>query len=207
MQAYTKKILNKQKDKQVLRIDNWIMTKYERTQLIDGICSFEGFVQLEKIHCNSNDITELIDIPDTVTFINCKSNKIKQLDHLPDSLIKLICDSNQLAKLDNLPNGLKFLSCDDNKIICLDNLPTGLQYLSCGSNPIVNLNCLPETLEELYLCDMSKLNSLDDLPNSINELICDTSLENVSMLNFPKQLIKLNEQFGWKKINKINELT
>ena len=175
--------MNKYKNESVFKINGSYSLSYH-CHFIQGTCSFSEYTCLEKIICDENEITALVDIPVTVTYINCKSNLITELDNLPENLTKLICDSNRILSLNNLPNGLKFLSCDCNLINQLDNLPQGLVYLSCCSNPIVYLNCLPETLEVLYLYDMNKLVELNDLPNSINELLCDVNIETVSMKNF-----------------------
>ena len=40
----------------------------------------------------------------------CNKNKITNLDNLPNSLTELYCDYNQITNLDNLPNSLTELN-------------------------------------------------------------------------------------------------
>lgn len=173
---------------------------YDRTHIY-GVIDLEEFGLLQKINCENNKITKILNICSTVKYLNCKQNLISKLEYLPDDLETLLCDENQISELDNLPTGLKFLSCDSNKIIRLDDLPFGLVYLSCGSNPIVNLDFLPVGLIKLFLNGRTGyLKSLNDLLNSIEYLICTETLEKISKKNFPKGLILENPTLGiWKK--------
>lgn len=172
-------------------------------QIINGIIDLTEFNRLISINCENNKITNIINISDKVQYINCKNNVIIKFKYLPENLKTLICDNNKIIELNNLPTGLKILSCESNILIKLDNLPLDLEYLSCGCNPIENLDYLPSGLLKLYLCGkMEKLNCLDDLPTTTEEMICTESLEKVSMQNFPKDLVLFNLQLGiWKKCN------
>lgn len=169
---------------------------------IYGDVDLDEYSFLLKINCENNKITNIINICSTVKYLNCKNNLIKEFEYLPDDLETLICDDNKFSNLDNLPCGLKFLSCDNNQIVRLENLPLGLEYLSCGTNPIINLDFLPTGLTKLFLNgEMKKLKSLNDLPISIECLICTESIEKISKNNFPKGLMLENSQLGiWKKI-------
>lgn len=169
---------------------------------IHGVVDLYKYNLLLKINCENNKITHIINICQIVKYINCKNNLISEFEYLPDDLETLLCDDNKLSNLDDLPSGLKFLSCDNNKIVRLENLPLGLEYLSCGTNPIVNLDFLPAGLTKLFLNGtMENLKSLNDLPLSIEYLICTESLEKISKNNFPKGLILDNSLLGiWKKI-------
>ncbi len=189
-------------DCEYLTINRYEISHYDIDKGIVGIVDLIEFTQLKKINCENNQIISLINIFDSVEYINCKSNQIYCFNNLPDNLKTLLCDSNQITSLNNLPPGLKFLSCDSNNLNNLDNLPFGLEYLSCGYNPITNLDFLPSGLTKLYLGGlMSKLKSINDLPNSIEEMICTDSLETISKQNFPKGLILSNPQLGiWKKL-------
>jgi hypothetical protein len=202
MDRHTKKYLRKRNKKTTnyLTINN-VLT-FVNKKCIHGIVDLEEYKLLQKINCENNKITRIINICPTVIYLNCKKNFITEFEYLPDDLETLICDDNNLSNLDNLPCGLKFLSCENNKIVRLENLPLGLEYLSCGTNPIVNLDYLPIGLTKLFLNGMMKnLKSLNDLPVSIEYLICSESIEKISKNNFPKGLILENSQLGiWKKI-------
>jgi hypothetical protein len=169
---------------------------------IYGVIDLEEYGFLLKINCEYNKITKIINICSIVKYLNCRNNLISEFEYLPDDLETLICDDNKISNLDNLPSGLKFLSCDNNQIVRLENLPFGLEYLSCGTNPIVNLDFLPSGLTKLFLNGfMNKLISLNDLPISIEQMICTESIEKISKNNFPKGLVLENDKIGiWKKI-------
>jgi hypothetical protein len=169
---------------------------------IYGVIDLKEYGFLLKINCENNKITQIINICSTVKYLNCRNNLISEFEYLPDDLETFICDDNKISNFDNLPSGLKFLSCDNNKIVRLENLPLGLEYLSCGSNPIVNLDFLPAGLTKLFLIGLMKnLISLNDLPISIEQMICTESIEKISKNNFPKGLVLENEKTGiWKKI-------
>ena len=168
---------------------------------IIGIIDLIEFDKLTKINCENNKISKIINICPTVQYINCKNNNISELNYLPDELVTLICDYNKIKSLDNLPIGIKFLSCDSNNLVGFENLPFGLEHLSCADNPIISLDFLPEGLTKLYLIEkMTELKSINNLPNSIEEMICTESLERMSKKNFPKDLILFNQSLGiWKK--------
>ena len=69
--------------------------------------------------------------------LHCDSNNITRLDNLPQGLKKLCCQYNQITHLDNLPQKLKELYCYNNKITHLDYLPLSkLKVLVCVNNPL-----------------------------------------------------------------------
>lgn len=169
---------------------------------IIGVIDLKEYNLLDKINCSYNKITQIVNICSTVKYLNCKNNLISKFEYLPDGLKTLICDDNKIFNLDNLPSGLEFLSCENNKIVRLDNLPFGLNYLACGFNPITNLDCLPSGITKLFADGIPELKSLDDLPNSIEYMLCPTHIENKSKKNFPKKLVLKNASIGiWIKIN------
>ena len=201
MNKSTKKSLSIRNNKSTiyLTINNEL---YSRLKVIYGIVDLEDFKFLQKINCENNKITQIINMCQSIKYLNCKDNLITKFEYLPDDLETLLCDDNKLINLDNLPSGLKFLSCDNNKIVRLENLPLGVEYLSCGSNPIVNLDFLPYGLKKLFLNGMmTDLKSLNDLPITIESLICTESIEKISKNNFPKDLKLEHPNLGiWKKI-------
>jgi hypothetical protein len=195
MNKKTSNLINKQINSSYLNLHKEF---WSRTY-VEGILDLDGFDVFVKVNCEGNKITKLLNLTNNITYINCKNNYIEFLNNLPNFLETLICDDNKLKKLDNLPETLIFLSCESNELINLDNLPYSLKYLSCGYNPLKNLDNLPNSIIKLYIMEIKTLKSIDNLPNSIEELICSDNLENVSRLNFPLGLKKINNQFGWKK--------
>ena len=84
-------------------------------------------------------LTELLDLPDSLTRLDCNNNQLTELPDLPDSLTHLDCENNQLTELPDLPDSLTRLYCYGNQ---LTELPIKLKSLN------VDVNC--NNLEELF---------------------------------------------------------
>jgi len=107
---------------------------------------------LNDIICDNNQLTQLPELPDSVTWINCNFNQIEQLPDLPPGLINLDCNNNKLSKLPNLRN-------------------TNLEMLNCSRNLLTEIPVLPNSLVSLDCCN-NKLTTLPELPNSLRSLFC-----------------------------------
>ncbi len=80
---------------------------------IEGILDFSRFTKLINLNCDSNNISNLDNLPNSLIKLNCRFNKITNLDNLPNSLTKLDCSYNKITSLNNLPNSLIELFCDN----------------------------------------------------------------------------------------------
>ena len=95
---------------------------------------------------------DLIELPDLSQYTNlktldCNNNSITQINNLPLSLTELYCSYNKITSLDNLPLSLIKLDCINNQITSLDKLPLSLTKLDCYNNPLTyNFN---PTLENI----------------------------------------------------------
>ena len=47
------------------------------------------YTELKELVCSNNLITEIINIPDTLTYLNCENNKIEILTNLPNGITGL----------------------------------------------------------------------------------------------------------------------
>ena len=83
---------------------------------IDGVLDFCRFTKLEKLDCNCNNITNIINLPVSIQILICGRNQINKFDNLPRLLRVFHCDNNQITKLENLPNSLEELICRVNCI-------------------------------------------------------------------------------------------
>ena len=64
-------------------------------------------------------------------------HKITQLENLPATLTALGCSDNLLNRLDKLPFNLENLDCSvNNELTDLNNLPSSLEILDCSFNEI-----------------------------------------------------------------------
>jgi Leucine-rich repeat (LRR) protein len=115
--------------------------------------NFDDYPNLKELNCNTNQISNLDNLPINLKELNCDNNQIKTLDKLPINLKNLYCRNNQIKKLDKLPINLKQLYCYNNQLTNLDNLPINLETLKCSNNQITSLDNLPINLKELRCYD------------------------------------------------------
>jgi hypothetical protein len=66
------------------------------------------------LDCDSNSLTELPALPDTLTYLYCNYNSLTELPTLPDTLTSLYCSNNSLTELPALPDTLEYLYCFNN---------------------------------------------------------------------------------------------
>ncbi len=78
---------------------------------IEGQLDFTRFTKLVKLNCNSNEITSLNNLPNSLIELDCRFNEITSLNNLSNSLIGLYCNVNNIKSLDNLvPKGTEAFS-------------------------------------------------------------------------------------------------
>lgn len=162
---------------------------YISNEGIQGILDFQRFKSLIEIDCSDNEITELLNLPNTLIKLNCNKNKITSLDNLPQNLKILDCSKNLITDLNNLPDNLKILLCNNNNIKSLDNLPENLQKLCCNKNNIKSLDNLPMSLQELSCC-CNDIKNLDNLPKSLSILEYSDDDENSIILEYLPDTIR-----------------
>jgi len=97
---------------------------------------------LTELQCHNNQLTELIDLPETLKLLSCSGNKLKKLPTLPPNLVNLFCHFNQLTELPPLPFTLVTLYCYDNHLRELPDLKSVpyLNCLFCENNHIMGIN-------------------------------------------------------------------
>jgi type IX secretion system substrate protein len=153
---------------------------------IANLSGVQYFTSLTYLNCDSNTLTSLPTLPNTLQTIFCINNYLDSLPVLPTSLQTIICRSNLLSKLATLPTLLTYLDCALNYITTLPALPNALTQLYCYNNSLTSLPALPASLQILY-CDNNSLASLPALPNSLNTLYCNDNFL-TSMPTLPNAL-------------------
>ena len=128
-------------------------------------------LMVASLDCSGNKLTELPELPDSLTELICYQNQLTTLPDLPVSLTVLYCNYNELTALPELPANLTYLSCVFNQLATLPELPASLAELFCGSNQLTTLPELPTSLTAL-ICYNNQLTTLPVLPNSLIELWC-----------------------------------
>ncbi len=149
------------------------LTKLNLNELnIKGILDLSKFTRLEELECQQNEITQIINLPETLKELNCESNNIDSFQNLPENLQVLCCRGNRLKSLDNLPASLILLDCSFNKNIkSLDYLPANLFRLECDYCNLQNIYCLPVNLKQLN-CQSNKNLVLTGIPPKLEALLC-----------------------------------
>jgi len=136
---------------------------------LDGLQHFVGLIELD---CRYNyQVTQLPQLPSTLTGLICGGNALISLPVLPNSLRFLSCGPNDLVSLPPLPDSLATLGCIGNYLTSLPALPSSLRFLQCFNNQLTGLPILPDSLETLY-CSSNLLSQLPPLPNSMIWLSC-----------------------------------
>ena len=139
---------------------------------ISDLTGIAGFSSLQTITCDSNQLSTLPTLPNSLLTLNCFSNQIINLGTLPIKLLTLNCNTNQITVLPDLPSSLLNLYCAINKLTQLPNLPNGLFYLECSNNQLTSLPTLPNNLRSLY-CRLNKITVLPTLNNGLSTLDCN----------------------------------
>jgi len=157
---------------------------------ITNIEGIQFFKALFSLWCDSNQLTTLPSLPNSLVMLNCCENQISNIQALPNSLGELYCWNNQLSYLPLLPNTLTRLHCSKNKLISLPYLPSVLTELGCGFNQLSYLPILPNSLISMD-CSNNKLNTLPSLPDKLINLWCiNNQLSGLPLL--PDSLVYLD---------------
>jgi len=171
-------------DTDVAKLDDYFDASYKDIQSLAGL---EYFVNLKRLSCVGNQLTELPTLPSRLTSLSCLANQLTKLPTLPNSLIELYCSENQLTELPRLSNSLEVLDCSKNALGVLPTLPFSLRNLECAACKLTALPKLPNSLLSLdcgnfmyykdgpYPTDPSthnKIKALPTLPSGLSSLYC-----------------------------------
>ena len=141
----------------------------------NGISSLPALSNtLTSIDCYFNYLTGLPTLPSNITNLRCDHNNISVWPTLPGTLTHFECQNNNLYVLPDLPNSISYLKCDHNNLTSLPSLPSSLLKLWCGYNHLVSLPALPGLIRNLE-CQNNDLTSLPVLPNSLSFLTIDNN--------------------------------
>jgi len=141
---------------------------------IANLSGIQYFTSLTYLNCDSNTLSSLPALPNTLQTIYCDNNYLDSLPVLPTSLQTIYCWSNLLSKLPALPASLTYIDCGENYITNLPALPSALTQLYCFNNSLTALPALPASLQILY-CDNNSIAGLPALPNALNTLYCNSN--------------------------------
>jgi len=152
---------------------------------ITNLSGIQYFISLHWLNCDSNFLSSLPMLPNSIKYLLCNNNSLINFSALPTSLLQFDCSNNHIYTLCTLPNQLQNLVCRSNYLTNLPILPSSLLFLDCGYNYLTDLPPLPNLIN-LY-CDHNQLNSLPTLPSSLGQLVCENN-NIVCFPTFPKYI-------------------
>jgi len=176
------------------------------------ILNLDNYNKIIGLDCSNNNLTNLPELPESLTHLYCYNNNLTSLPKLPKSLIKLWCFNNNSTSLPELPKSLTHLFCVNNNLKRLPELPESLRFLHCYNNNLpIQLNKLPqETMKEYikrcneyyYDCNAIKIQKFFKniilAPKRAVQILLAKSVENFYYSPDCKVMMKIREK-QWKK--------
>jgi Leucine-rich repeat (LRR) protein len=159
---------------------------------ISSLLGISDFINIKKIHCDSNQIISL-DLQSLLNLeiLNCTYNQLTSLNVQGlTNIAKINCGNNQLTSL-NLSGltSLYELRCYYNQISNLNINSTHLNRLECNFNLLTSLDLTNQTLLQYLVCNNNNLSSLNlDYLQNVTYFICGNN--QLSSLNL-NNMIKL----------------
>ncbi|MFK8037532.1 MAG: T9SS type A sorting domain-containing protein [Crocinitomicaceae bacterium] len=126
------------------------------------------------------NITQLVNLPDSMTKIQASDCNINYIDALPlhvSSFINL--SNNQLTSIPNFPDGIGLIDLDDNNISSIPDFPSTLNTLRMENN---NMSCWPvfPNLSSVQI----QGNPFQCIPNYVIGMTVWTFLDTMPICNF-----------------------
>jgi len=137
----------------------------------------KGFQEIKSIiFLEDGKVTNLLNIPESVTYVECSHQELITLDGLPSSLKELKVNDNKIKKMDakNYPE-LIVLNIQNNELAELNHLPETLETLDAQNNMLRKLN-LKESqgLKKLNVSN-NPLLILEHVPPSLEEIVMENN--------------------------------
>jgi uncharacterized repeat protein (TIGR01451 family) len=130
-------------------------------------------------------------LPSTLEIYYIRQSNVVNLPPLPSGLLTLSIGYNYGINIPILPAGLQTLGIDNLNLTELPPIPNTLTYLWALSNNFTTLDLFPPNLEILYLNTCPNLTSIENLPNSLQQLYAPSC--SISFIdNLPNSIIYLD---------------
>jgi len=136
----------------------------------------EGFSHIKKLIFLPGEITNIRNIPNTLTSLVCSQQLLTELENLPPSLEELDAERNYLVRIDFSKNkSLHILNVSNNHIVELENLPGSLIELYCDNNQIKRLD-LRDTIQlKVLRVSNNKTIIIENVPPSLVDFISENN--------------------------------
>jgi len=146
----------------------------------------------------SGEITNLLNIPESVKILHCPDNLLDDLKNLSRNLEEIDVSNNHIKKFDAKDfKNLTSLNISNNELTHLTNLPDSLLFLNVENNQLKELNL--ETTQKLkhLICSNNPILVLQNVPNSVTK---------IEMENNPFIEIETNDEGSKKGQKKLSYL-
>lgn len=120
--------------------------------------------------CGATSIKVLPALPSCLHILNFAKSGVEYLPELPQSLTLLNAHKSKLAALPALPESLESLWCGGTNITEFQPLPPGLRVLDCSETRVAKLPVLPASLERLEIWRTPLRDLPDHFPESLDTL-------------------------------------
>ena len=129
-----------------------------------------GFKRVETIRfLTRGEITQLINVPPSITTLEISHQRLTELAHLPTNLIALHANHNDLShwSAKDLPK-LQRVHLNNNRLETLADLPPTLLELECNDNLLKRLDLSPTVVLAKLHCRNNPLLTIERLPSTAN---------------------------------------
>lgn len=156
--------------------------------------------RIKKIIFAPGSITNIINIPDSVSYINIGENLLTELNDIPKLMKHIDVNHNYLTQI-NLENLklLEFLNISHNQLEQLSYLPPLLIDLNCSNNKLTTLNL--ETSKKMETLDIgyNNITSIYAYPKSIVNFDStnNPSIEYIDSDGIPDEMEKTPEKYDY----------
>jgi hypothetical protein len=145
-----------------------------------------GFKRVETVRfLTPGELTQVINVPDSVTTLEISQQRLTELTHLPTNLVEMNASHNDLVRWSgkDLPK-LKRLNLSNNRLESLSDLPASLLELECNNNLLKRLDLSPTIVLARLHCRNNPLLTLERLPPTAS---ADLEYDSTSLLDLSFQ--------------------
>ncbi|HOZ53000.1 MAG TPA: hypothetical protein PLU17_14135, partial [Chitinophagaceae bacterium] len=159
---------------------------FDSNDRMDTTCS--GILNAVSLNVNNKSVSSIQGIQyfKKLFVLNCDSNNITTIPHINDTLYGLFCSHNRITSISTLPRNLKDLDCSYNQLTALPAIDKVSNSLDCSNNP--SLSCLPTLFPSVFQGIKIRNTAITCFPNAFGG-DADTTLP---FCNSPCAFIEIN---------------
>lgn len=135
-----------------------------------------GFGLVKRIIINKGEITNILNLPNSILHFECVDNLLINIENLPVSIETLILESNYIEniELSNLTK-LNTLNISHNKLTVLERFPKTIQSLNCQNNYLQRIDLDGITKLTNLNISNNQITIVENLPDNLVEFLYDNN--------------------------------